>query len=132
VVSPDTQLWFVEEDEGPVESIWLERPRDGLHRVGLGSNMCWSNLVVTDCLRSRVRFGALSGAGKFSGWTGSYDVQFAGQNCAAAVRPAAAFSPVAPPIRPSSARSLWLPAAVAATALVAIALQRFRHRQRRN
>jgi hypothetical protein len=111
---------FGDEDEDPMESIQLQGPRDGLYRFRLGSSACSSNLQVTGCMRSRVRFGALSGAGKFSGWTGSFDVQFPGQNCTAAMGRAAVGSS-ATPQRASSMNSLWLPGAVLAAALVALA-----------
>jgi hypothetical protein len=112
---------FGDADEEPLESLQLEGPRDGLHVFKLGSSVCGSNLQVTDCLRTRVRFGALSAAASFSGWTAWQEVQFPGTSCAA---------PVVTPGRAPSTTSLWLPGIVAATALAVIALQHFRRRSR--
>jgi hypothetical protein len=89
-----------------------------VHHFWLGNSQCSSNLAETNCLHTRVRFGAPSGAGAFSGWTSWQEVNFPGEHCP----PAVVDRPVAAP-RVSSWQALWLPATIAALALGAIAVQ---------
>jgi len=109
---------FGDADEDPLESLLLDDPQDGLHHFWLGNSQCSSNLAETNCLHTRVRFGALSGAGAFSGWTSWREVNFPGEQCP----PAVVDKPVTAP-RVSSWWALWLPASIAALALGAIAVQ---------
>jgi hypothetical protein len=59
----------------------------GRYIYWLGWGACRSTLPEADyCTRTRVRFGTLSGAGTFSGWTAWQAVEFPGSDCAVRAR----------------------------------------------
>jgi hypothetical protein len=103
---------FGDADDDPLESLYFERRRNGTQlEFLLGSGFCDSNLLTAPCMHTRVRFGALSASGRFSGWTPWSELDFPGEHCP---------SPAIPGVAPPRGRSLVLWGALsAAAALVA-------------
>jgi hypothetical protein len=82
---------FGDADDDPIESLYFEPSRKGDRVVFLlGSGTCESNLRAAPCAHTRVRFGALSASGRFSGWTPSSEIEFPGENCALPISPGVA------------------------------------------
>jgi hypothetical protein len=118
---------FDSPDDDPLENVHLSRPSEGLQWFSFGQVGCGANFQTHPCMRTSVRFGALSAAGRFSGWAPSMPVEFPGENCPAKAAGAPAVQ--APAQQPAGTRRLWvaLSAVVVSAILAATLARRSRH-----